>query len=203
MSTASVKKNKSDSQQACEDLMRFISDFSMLMEKHVEMITKTLQRSTDCLYDGSTAIQLSSQSNILRADQFDLKNPDSKKFQPMRARDFDPIFKDPVSLARPVSESMAAHMAGLQVLDASVSRFLASVAVLRSVDDISRQRLEKTAIALKAMNEAMSDVLVQYRLHGVLTDEFVAVFQRKLLSAMVGSPVIRDKRTVFNEFLRR
>jgi hypothetical protein len=173
------------------------------MEKHVQMITKTLEQTRENMTLGAEAISSTSRANIERADRFDLKNHNTKYFEPMRARDFDSMFKDPVALARPVSEAISVHMAGLQVLDASVSRFLTSLSVLQSVDEISRQRLEKTSNALKAINEAMGEILVEYRLHGCLTDEFVCVMERKLLAAMSGSSVTRGKQKVFNAFLMR
>lgn len=203
MSSAPSNNFNLPSQKACEEFVRFILDFSMLMEKHVEMISKTLRSTSACMANGAESINSTTQANIKLADQFEFKNKITKKFEPIRARDLDSMFKDPVSLARPYNEEISVHMSAMQVLEASAKRFVTSLSVIQSVDDISMKRLDKTARALNAINQAMGDVLVQYRLRGELSDDFVEGMKDKLLMAMSGSNASSDKTNVFNEFLRR
>lgn len=197
MSTASnLESPVCASQQACEELIRFISDFSTLMGKHVEVVSRTLKSTSENLATGFEAIQSTSRSNFERADQFQLKNPETKTFDHVRISKSDPLFSDPVGFARPVSETVAMHMAGVKVLEASLEQFMSSISVLQMVDVISMQRLNKAILALKALSSAMQQVLAHYHLHGALSDAFVEQIKENLSSALADSAVKNDEYVV-------
>lgn len=203
MTFSSSPKSVSSSQQACEDLIRFLSDFSVLMGKHLDVVSRSLTITSEGLAAGAEAISSTSRANIERADQFELRNPETKSFEPVRISRSDPLFIDPVGFARPVNESMAMHMAGVKILEASLEQFVSTFSVVRSVDSISIQRLQKAVVAMNAINEAMQETLVQYRLHGSLSEDFVDRIKAKMLSALSADPGYGDKHAVFKEFLGR
>lgn len=179
-----MKPLPNSSQMAYEDLIRFLADFSILMGKHIEVVSRTLVRSSESLATGVEEIQSSSRLNFEKADQFQLKNHETKKFDYVRISKSDPLFADPVGFARPVSETMAMHMAGIKVLESSLEQFMSSILVLQSVDHISNQRLIKANDALKALSDALQESLVIIRMHGSLSDEFVECMKLNLLAVL-------------------
>ena len=203
MSTASPKDSNLSFKQSCEDLARFIGDFSNLMATHLEVVAKTLSASAACVTTDVLTIQSKGRAGIERGDSFHIKNPHTELFHCVRISKSDPLFADPVGLARPISDSMALHLSKMKVLEASLDRFLSSLEVVKSVDEISMQRLNKEIKALRALSHGMQEVLAQYRLYGSISNEFVERIKADLLAALEVNVSEKNKARIFRDFLGR
>ncbi len=203
MNTILRKDSDLPFQQSYGELARFIGDFSHLMSLHLEVVASTLSATAASLDNEVNEIASKGRADLERGDSFQIKNPQTELFQTVRISKSDPLFNDPVGLARPVSDTMALHMSNIKVLESSLGHFLSSLEVVKTVDQLSLQRLQQEINALRALNEAMQQVLVQYRVCGEISHEFVEQIKRDLLSALQVDVSGSNKARVFSEFLGR
>lgn len=184
-------------QENCADMLRFMSDFSRLMDNHIQTVRLTVRSTVEDVMKGVVAINVAADETFLKSKQFLALDSASADFTPKSITEIDPSFKDPVSQMRLINETLADHMARVSALEERLRASLYAIIGSLSVDDVVRQRLENVSKAMFAMRQGVERVLLRYSEGNQISDEFFESVQDDMLRMMYDAFIMEDEKAVF------
>jgi phage-related protein len=184
--------------QASAEMMRFIADFSKLLDQHIAMVRKILLGTVDQAMAGVMAINSATDFKMKKADEV-LVQDKASAFVSKSAKDIDQSFKNPAEKVKHVHESLSNHMQSLSNLDDSVKNFVFSIMGNLSIDDVIRQRLEHVSTSLVALREGVQQILNEYSTGSRVNESNIEKVQMEMMKRVFSCFTMEEEKQIFNK----
>jgi hypothetical protein len=176
-------KTQECSRHEAEALLRFISDLSVLLTRHLDVVVSTLSQASAHVIAESESILHKSRGMVERGEIIQCRDKQTTEHESGVEKESEGGVGDVKAFSWCVKEIMSSNIKGLKSLDDSAERFVSSLKLMKTMDDISLRRLVKVRHSLIIMNECILDLMVHYRQHGQLADDMVDGIKIRILAS--------------------
>lgn len=185
----------SNRDNAVQELLVFVRDFSRLADQQLLETRQIMERTVEQMMNSVNAINEAADTQLKKADEVLVKDA-GQKFVSKSAKDIDSKFADPAARVRVINERISSHMSNLSNLDESVRMVLFSIMGALSMDDVIRQRLEHVTTSMQAMEKGVGHVVTNFT-SGSLTDVFATEINNAMADQMYRSFTMEEEKQVF------